>query len=1171
MKKNCMIRSRLQRQPRRCNLALSLESLEHRHMLAANILASIDDSITASRPTDDIDMTVATPSGDAVTLMLEMTASNGGLDPAAPVVRAADGTIVTPLSSMDDAIGTDGITVVTLVAGDYTVDISAEGSTTGDYTLNISALGDVAAADAKVSSFERLQATAALIQAQGGGNHVTDLLFLQNGIDMSVSQYDTGFDANMNGMVDPFEVGIIEDNESAGRTVVTLQSDVEGPIVDRVRLVNDTGTSDSDTVTTDVRVSGRVQDESVITEVNVSLDGRTAEDVLDELGDLESSSGFFTLTRQILEDLAGGSLADGDHSVTISAIDEFGNETSSPATFNFVLIDNNVAPTTSGPVNANATEDLPFSFGMNSFFADANPGDPLTLSASGLPAWLSISPNGFLVGTPANADVGSELITVTATDSQGLDVTTTVTITIANTNDDPIITPIADRTVEEGVLFTLDLNSFISDPDVGDMLTVSADQADGIDGDGNPINLQPLPDWLTFDDTTLILSGTPDESDVGASFGVFVLAVDQAGLSDSELFQVTVQDVNDPPELVMDIPDDSVNEDQAYSLDLTNFFTDPDVNDSLSYEAELASGMALPSWLTLNLNTGLFSGTPGDDDVGVSLEIVATATDTFGESASDTFTLTVNNINDTPIVNDSTFRILPTDPAGTVVGTVDFSDADTGDVVTITATGGGGNFDVDSMTGVITVAAGANFTDGESFTLNVTGTDVDGASDTGVVTINVQLNDAPIAEDDDGFSVLDIETLDIDPSLLLSNDMDPDDDMIAISSVDNTSASGAEVTFDQGVILYNPRMVTELLALRPGESLIDTFTYTITDGTDFDTATVEVEVNGTDSVELILRTFNLSGNAITSVLPGDEFELRAFVQDVRPDPQGVFAPFMDVTYDANLASVSAGAEIVHSSTYGTVPVGDTSVPGLIDEVGGLDGFSPLGADEFEVFRIRMQADAMAGPGNVIQFQTDPADDRVQHSILVFLDDDPVPDEQIVFGGVSLSINAEGLIPPLSGTAPGTNFDNPMDTNVDSAVSPMDVLVVVNAIEMGSSDMYPDVNADGHISPLDALAVVNYLNGSMPQAPLSASESATEAAFDLVADNGPVSAAASEGVLAADGIDLVMESTSVAGGDSLVSSSRPMAWGAADESDVSAHQEDDDEEASAVDAIFGTLG
>ncbi len=80
-----------------------------------------------------------------------------------------------------------------------------------------------------------------------------------------------------------------------------------------------------------------------------------------------------------------------------------------------------------------------------------------------------------------------------------------------------------------------------------------------------------------------------------------------------------------------------------------------------------------------------------------------------------------------------------------------------------------------------------------------------------------------------------------------------------------------------------------------------------------------------------------------------------------------------------------------------------------------------------------------------------------------------------------------------GGNPWHNYDNPMSTNGDAVVSPIDVLLVItmlnNLTDYGIPDghlpnpplpdfappPYYDVNGDGYVSPIDALLVIDYLN------------------------------------------------------------------------------------------------
>ena len=69
----------------------------------------------------------------------------------------------------------------------------------------------------------------------------------------------------------------------------------------------------------------------------------------------------------------------------------------------------------------------------------------------------------------------------------------------------------------------------------------------------------------------------------------------------------------------------------------------------LTHRATLANGDALPTWLSFDTATRTFSGTPDNAQVG-SLDLRVRATDTGNLTASDAFTLTVQNVNEAPTV-----------------------------------------------------------------------------------------------------------------------------------------------------------------------------------------------------------------------------------------------------------------------------------------------------------------------------------------------------------------------------------------------------------------------------------------------------------------------------------------------------------------------------------------
>ncbi len=637
-------------------------------------------------------------------------------------------------------------------------------------------------------------------------------------------------------------------------------------------------------------------------------------------------------------------------------------------------------------------------------------------------------------------------------------------LTVNNVNDAPFRNgDIPSQTAFEDAPFTFDYSVFFSDPDVGDTLTYSAILADGFDANGNVINGGDLPSWLTSDDVNGVLTGTPTQADLG-TLSIGIIAVDSVGATANGTFTLTISGENDAPILVSPIPDQTATEDQAFSLNLRPFFSDPDG------ETPTLSVSTIPSWLAFNANTGVLSGTPADGDAGMT-NITVTATDAVGASVSDTFMLTTNNVNDVPMVANQSFIVNPGASNGDTVGTIQATDDDVDSVLSYTVTGGdqAGIFAVNSATGVITVANSSLLVDGQTVVLSVQVSDGI-ASANASMTINIVSNQSPIANNDMGFSTFDNERLSIPTADLLSNDTDPENDPLSIISVTN-SAQGATVTIVGANVRYDSRTVASLIALRDGQSITDTFSYTVSDGNGgTDTATVSVVVNGTDVAQYRLEIRNSSNTVTTTVQTGETFELVAYVQDVTADPTGIFSAFLDVDYNTGLATP---VEIIHSSTYGSGPSGSFATPGVLDEVGGSDGITPLGGNEFEVFRAVFTAGGSAG---VINFTANATEDQIQHPTLVFGDTIALPAPQIVFGTTSVTISTGGSASLSAGGGAATNYDNPLDVNGDSFVSPLDALLVINALETGevADDVYADVNADGGISPIDALLVINDL-------------------------------------------------------------------------------------------------
>ena len=436
----------------------------------------------------------------------------------------------------------------------------------------------------------------------------------------------------------------------------------------------------------------------------------------------------------------------GGLQVRITAIDLSGAQASQ--TFSLDVANVNDAPMADSPLLAQRVlEDAAFSYVLaTDSFRDIDAGDVLSLSATlengaPLPDWMSFEAQAqTFSGRPANGDVGTLQVRVTATDLAGTSASQVFAVTVANTNDAPKVgAALTAQVVNEDTAFAYALPAdAFADVDTGDRLTYAATLANG----------DTLPAWLQLDAQTGVFTGTPDNDDVGA-LQISVTATDLAGAQASQVFDLAVANANDVPEAAVPISAQKVIEDVAFSFTVpADVFRDIDVGDSLTLSAEKADGSALPTWLTFDAQSRTFIGVPTNSDVG-ALQIRVKATDLAGASASQTLSLTVANSNDVPEAATVLADRQATEdaPFSFAVPQDAFRDIDAGDVLTLSATLADGSalptwlgFDAATRAFSGTPANG----DVGSVSVRLTATDVAGAQASQTFAIGViNVNDAP--------------------------------------------------------------------------------------------------------------------------------------------------------------------------------------------------------------------------------------------------------------------------------------------------------------------------------------------------------------------------------------------------------------------------------------------
>ena len=141
------------------------------------------------------------------------------------------------------------------------------------------------------------------------------------------------------------------------------------------------------------------------------------------------------------------------------------------------------------------------------------------------------------------------------------------------------------------------------------------------------------PAWISFNDTAAIISGIPNNTQVGNN-QISIAASDNYGRTDTLVYNVAVE--NTPP-LITTVADTIATEDQLYYYDIDS---NDDGQGSIRYTA-----LVLPVWITLDSLTGELSGIPGDSAVGdtsVSIQV----SDGNGGNMVQSFNLRVVNRND---------------------------------------------------------------------------------------------------------------------------------------------------------------------------------------------------------------------------------------------------------------------------------------------------------------------------------------------------------------------------------------------------------------------------------------------------------------------------------------------------------------------------------------------
>ena len=625
----------------------------------------------------------------------------------------------------------------------------------------------------------------------------------------------------------------------------------------------------------------------------------------------------------------------------------------------------------------------------------------LTLNANG--SYTYNANQAAATALPADAVV-TDVFTYTVTNSGGGADVATLTITITGINDAPVAVNDTDAvnedaTIARGDASSYDVESDDTDADTGASLTVDSIRTGSTEGLGTAGTLGSA---LTGTYGTLTMAddgsytyvadqAAADALDAGDTVtDVFNYTISDGTATDTALLTITVTGVNDDPVATNDTG--AVNEGETLTVSngsgdiVENNDTDADDSSSLTVTSIRTGstegsgtagtlGVALTGTygqITVNAN-GSYSYV-ANQDAANALDAGVTATDVFNYTISDgtasdtaTITITITGVDDDITAVDDTDAV---NEDATITRSADTSydidsddtDPDTNSSSTITAIRKGGSegsgdagtigSGLTGTYGTLTMNADGSYSyvadqaAADALDAGDTATDVfnytvtsGSQTDTALLTITVTgINDAPVAANDTG-SVNEDATLTVangSGDLVENNDTDLDPDAvltiteIRTGSTEGSGTSGtvgSSLTGTYGTITVNSDGSYTYVAdqdaadaLDAGDTVTDTFNYTLSDGTATDTATITITITGVDDdITAVDDTDAVDEDGSISRSAGTSYDLDS--DDSDPDED-------DTTSTSTITAIRTGST-EGSGTAGSLGSGLTGTYGTL--------------------------------------------------------------------------------------------------------------------------------------------------------------------------------------------------------------------------------------------------
>ena len=373
-----------------------------------------------------------------------------------------------------------------------------------------------------------------------------------------------------------------------------------------------------------------------LSDLTVAVDVKPAPGVKNTQGDLQVN-----LDAKLVATIAiPNKFWNGANVVTFTVTDPEGAKTSESATFTVQSV--NDAPELKEIKSQTIDEKAQFApINLAELVSDADHSfDKLKWTISGN---KDLKVNIDKVGTatvviPNQLWNGSEKITFTVTDPEGASANQTAVFTVKSINDAPVMKDIPSQTIKEkGQFKTIKLDDFVKDLDHPNNklkwnITGNKDLKFKID---------PQHEFFVI---------IPDKYWHGSETFVFEV-VDPEGAKDSRKVTFTVESVNDAPEFVKKINDQTIDEKKQFApIKLAEIVKDPDHKIQDLTWAFNVKGAKNGLTVKVDPKTLVATVVAPDKYWNGSNEIEFTVTDPEGGKISQSATFTVKSINDAPVL-----------------------------------------------------------------------------------------------------------------------------------------------------------------------------------------------------------------------------------------------------------------------------------------------------------------------------------------------------------------------------------------------------------------------------------------------------------------------------------------------------------------------------------------